>query len=556
MLITKFNKMIRNRILWWIIGGITIITFVGWFSPRGGCEQLPSANTPGSIDGVPVSDAELRQARFNTYLSLCLMVGRIIPMTEAVDAELGEQAWKRIAALRAANAMGITASPEEVLSLIRRDPQFAVDGAFSKERYAAFTRSILGALNTTVTQFEQQLAENIVLQKLQNMTAAASWVSPLDMQRIVSRYADSFSVQYVTVASNRVGGAIAVSDADQRAFFDAHTNLFVIPEMVAVKYVRYGISNYLAAATTDDAAVEEYYDTHAEEFTVTDTNDVKSVKPLEQVRGTISNTLIRAMATEQARNAAFDLVVSLAPGRDGTATSFDQIASSTGLTVRTTGLFDAESGPKELDASPAFVEAAFRLRPTPDEYFSDAVLDRDYVYVLALLTNVESRLPEFAEAQPKVEPLAREKARRDQLEKLATDLRERLDTGLKSGKTFKALAAAEGLNVSTTGVFSVYSAPESLAAGGILEDVTLRSAGELTGVQQSTNGLVIAYVAERIPATMDESAAVKTQVGMSVSRRRARTLFSEWEDALIRTGRKFTTAPAQSSGDFEPPIVD
>lgn len=556
MLITKFNKMIRNRIVWWIIGGIVIITFVGWFSPRGGCEKLPDTGHAGALNGVPVTDAELRQARFNTYLSLCLMVGRIIPMSEEVDAELRDQAWKRIAALREAQAMGITASDDEVLDMIKRDPQFNVSGGFSKERYNQFVRSVLGALNTSVTQFEHQLAENIILQKLQGLTASAAWVSPADMNRIVSRYADGFALQYVTLPTNAHTGEITVSESELQAFFDAHTNRFIIPERVGVQYVQYAVSNYLAKAVTDATAVEEYYDTHSEEFTTTDTNEVKTVAPLETVRGAISNKLVHLAALELARNTASDFVIALAPGRDGIGANFATLAAATGLTVHATGLFDAQDGPAGLKVSPAFIEAAFRLRPTPDECFSDAVVESNAVYVLNLLTNTEARLPELAEVRDTVLPLAKEKARQDKLSKKAAELRERLAADLKSGQTFKAAAQAASMNVATTEVFTVYTAPEVLNAAETLEEITSKDTGELTDVLTTTNGLVIAYIAERKAASADESAAVKAQIGMNITRRRARTLFGEWQESLIRKGKTEATAASRTSGSTEPPIVD
>ena len=554
MLITKFNKMIRNRIVWWIIGGIVIVTFVGWFSPRGGCEPLPKSGEIGTLHGVPVTQAELQQARFNTYLGILLMVGHQIPMTEEFDAELQDQAWKRVAALREAQALGITASEDEVLDVLQHDKEFSVNGVFSKERYAQFVRSVLGALNATVGQFENQLAENIVLQKLQNVTASAAWVSPADMSRIVARYADSFAIQYVTLSSNAVAGALTLPEADVQAFFDAHTNLFEIPERVDVQYVQYKASDYLAHATTDGQAVEEYYDMHSEEFTKVDTNDVKTVTPLDDVRGSISNKLVNLAALELARNAASDFVVALAPARDGSATPFPALAAATGLTLRTTGLFDARTGPANMKVSHAFVEAAFRLRPNPDEYFSDAVVESNMVYVLGLLTNTESRIPEFAEVKDKVLPFAVAKARQDKLVKMAGELHDRLAAALKTGKTFKQAAQAESLNVATSGVFSATSAPEELSGGEVLEDITMRDSGELSAVLPSTNGLMIAYIAERKPASEDEIGAVKAQLGVNIARRRARALFADWQDLLIRKGKG--AAKASSHGGYEPPIVD
>jgi len=556
MLITKFNKMIRNKVVWWFIGSIVIITFVGWFSPRGGCDKTPQANAIGTLNGAPVTAAELREAHDNTYISLCLSVGRMIPKTEEVETELTAMAWKRVAALRTAKSMGLGATPDEVRNVITHDRQFVVNGVFSREKYDAFGRGVLSALGTSVPQFEDQLAENVVIQKLQNLVAAGAWVSPTDMQRIVARYADSFEVQYVTLATNKVTGTITLADDDLHRYFDAHTNFFVIPDLVSVKYVQFPVSRYLAKASAEETAVEEYYDTHSDEFSVTDTNGMKTVTPLEKVRTDISNKLVRATALDHARNAASEFVAALAPTRDGSATPFDTAAAATGLTVQVTELFSAATGPAAVEAGHAFVEAAFRLRPTPDEYFSDAVASTDRVFVLGLLTNAESRVPEFAEVKAKVVPLAREQAKADRLAKQASELRDRLEAGLRAGKSFRAEAQAEALNVSTTAVFSVYTAPEALSSESILEDLTARGSGELTHVLESTNGLIVAYVVNRKPATADETAEVKSQMGVNIARRRARTLFSEYEDALIRAGKKENVATGGTSGDSEPPIVD
>ena len=556
MLITKFNKLIHNKVVWWIFGGIVIVTFVGWFSPKGGCDKAPQAAAIGTLNGAPVTAAELRQAHANTYVSLCLMVGRVLPRTEEVEAELNAQAWKRVAALRAAKSMGLGATEDEVRDMLTHDRQFVANGAFSRERYAAFTKNVLGALGVGIMQFEQQLAENIIIQKLQNLTGAAAWVSPTDMQRIVGRYADSFDVQYVTLESNKVTGAITLSDDELRRYFDAHTNLFVIPDMVSVKYVQYPLTDYLQKASVDESAVEEYYDTHSDEFSTTDTNGLKVVAKLGDVRITISNKLVRASALDHARNTAAEFVVALTPARDGSAVPFDTLAAATGLTVRTTGLFDAVTGPTELTANRSFLEAAFRLRATPDEYFSDAVVATDRVYVLGLITNAETRVPEFAEVKAKVVPLAREQAKADRLAKQAAELHDRLEAAIRAGKSFKAAAQAEALNVSTAAVFSVNTAPEALSTESILEDLTSRGSAELSRVVEGTNGLVIAYVVNRRPATADEAAAVKAQLAPNIARRRARTLFSEYEDALIRAGKKESAVTGTENRDYEPPIVD
>jgi hypothetical protein len=539
MLITKFNKMIRNRIVWWIIGGIVIITFVGWFSPHGGCEYKPGAGEAGTFNKEPVTDLELRTARFNTYLDVCMASGRKPAITPELDAILVEMAWKRVAALHTAKAMGLeNPSNAELLAELQRQSLFQENGAFSRNRYLAFEKNVLAPLGVAVSQFENKLREDIILMKLQSTTAAAAWISPAEFQRVVSRYADNLSVEYVTLQTNLVKASdIKLTPDDLKAYFEAHTNFFEVPAKVAVRYVVLPVSNHLATAVADNAGVEEYYDTHTDEFTATDTNGAKVITPLDEVRVTISNRLLLAFATQAARDIGTDLAVALAPQRDGTASDFEKVAADFGLAVRTTALFAADAPVPGIDSDIDFITAAFKLRPTPEDYFSDPVTGLHYVYVLALATNTDAYVPSFDEAQAKVEPFAMEKAVQDALLKNAESIRLKLQEGLGKGEKFAAVARQQAMNVHTSGYFSAYAAPEALSSPDILEQITLLGQGDVSSVLTATNGHMIAYMADRRPASDQEVGVVREQLGRGMIRRRARVIFSEWQDNLLRTGR-------------------
>ena len=540
MMITKFNKMIRNKVIWWIIGGIVIITFVGWFSPKGGCDSPKAAAAAGSLNGDPVTETELQQARFNEYLGLCLSVNHVMNITPRLDRELRDQAWKRVAALRVARQLNLSASREEVLAALQGNPQFQADGHFSKQRYAMFRENVLAGLNATVTQFEHQLSENIILQKLRISVASAVWMSPKEMKRMAGRYADSFKIDYVTLGTNLITATdITVTDADLKAYYTAHTNQFVVPPKVAVRYIQLPVSAYVAkaAAQTDTNAIEDYYSTHSEEFTETDTNGVKSVTPLEKVARSVSNKLIHASAVQLARDAVNDVADKLVPDRDGKAQTLDAVGTASNLTVRSTGLFDAEAIPAGIEAGPAFTEAAFRLRPTPDECFSDAIAGSNYVYLMTLTTNTEAYIPAFETIKAKVRAPAFAKATLDALDKKAQELHQYFETGLSRNMSFNALAKAKAMNVSTSELFSVYSAPDTLSSQEILSEVTLRNAHELTEVLPGTDGLIIAYVVERKPAGEEELATIQSQILSRDVRRRAGILFEEWQKSLVSGGK-------------------
>jgi hypothetical protein len=546
MLIMKFNKIIRNKLVWWVFGSIVIFSFVAYFGPNGGCEAPKQSTGVGSLDGEMVTDNEFRQARFNTYLGFCLSVGRVINVTPRLEKELREQAWKRIAALRAAREMNLTATPAEVLAILRRDPQFQSDAGFSKQRYQVFCKDVLGTLNASVAQFEEQLAENIILQKLHNLTSAAVWVSPDELKRMASRYADSFRVDYVNLSTNLVKpGEVKLTDADLQSYYTRHTNDFVVPPKVAVNYVRLPASNYLAQAMekVDTNTVADYYTANSDEFSTTDTNGVKVATPVEEVAGVISNRLIHEAAIQLARDAANELADALIPDREGRAPSFESVVAKAKLPIFKTELFDAGSDIPGIDADLAFNKAAFRLRPTAEECFSDAVPGKEYAYLMTLGTNTEAYVPAFEVVKNEVESLALAEALEAALAKKAQDIHASIKAGLAKKQSFSDLAREKALNVSTSALFSVNSAPDALSSSETLNDITLRNAGELSDVVRGTDGLMIAYVVERRPAAEDELSTIQNQVATSVIRRRARILFGEWQNWMVSGDRKKDTQP-------------
>jgi hypothetical protein len=543
MMIMKFNKMIRNKVVWWIIGGIVIITFVGWFSPRGGCDTAKPTNDIGSLDGKPVTDAELRHARFNTYLNVCLMMGRIPTMTPMMDQELRAMAWRRIAALRAAKELKMTASPEELLAAITKDPQFQDEGRFNPQRYQVFCRDVLSRLNATASQFEQQLTENILLQKLHNVTAAGVWLSPGELNRMAARYADSFKLEYVHIATNLVSAKdIKLTEADLKSFYASHTNDFLVPAQVSVRYIQLPASNFLVKVTdkVDTNTIEDYYLAHTEDYSTIEgegTNEVKTVKPLADVSKEIATKLIHEAAMQMAADTLNELSDTLVPNRDGKASTFEAVAQSARLPILESGLFDALNPVSTIDAGLAFNEAAFRLRPASDEYFSMAIPGKNYAYLMALTTNTDAFIPEFADVKEKVQPLALSHAIQSEIEKRATEIHQFFQTGLNNKRSFASLAKEKTMNVSTTEFFSASAAPDALSSSEILGDITLRNPGELSEVLPGTSGLMIAYIVDRRPAGQAELGSIQNQIMMNTIRRRARIIFNDWEKSLVSGDR-------------------
>ena len=554
MLISKFNKLIRNRILWSIFAFIVIVSFVGFFSNTGGCLGDTGRQT-GRLGASPFTDRDYRDARFQTYLSLRLMLGRNLDSATSIEREVDIQAWKRLASLKIADDLGLRTRDDEIVRAIQQDRQFAPEGAFDHARYKAFVGNVLRNMDADEAIFEENVRQSLTLQKVQGMLTSATWINPAELQRMVSAYADTFRIRYVLLGTNNVPAAPVVSMAEAQRFYDAHTNTFLIPERVSVRYVAWSIKDAMTNTVTE-SDVNYFYEENHDAFTSADTNGESVLKPLAEVAGTISNQLLHQQATLAMRDKAADFTVGLTPPRDGSAgTSFEACASKSGLAVHTTGLFRATQKLPGIETPRnAFQHEAFTRENSPDNYYSDPIVGEELVYVLALDKREAPRMPAFEEVSDEVLAAARQEASEKAARELAKTAHDRLAAAVAQGQTFDAGVKALGATLHTTDVFSAFSVPDELQDAEIVRALTQRNRGEITDAIPFGKDYLIAYVAERTPATPESATSVHRQIISYYTRLRSNSLFGEWQTWLVH--QPGYQAPAGLLRSGEPAVED
>ena len=224
MLITKFHKLIRSRLLWGCFLVIVIFTFVVWGT------QMPAANkqnaeasAPGFLDGKPVPADEFRKIYMDGYLAVILSVGRVFNITPEIDKQLREAAWQRLVSLRQAQSLGLGASKDEIGSAIEQQPIFRDErGQFSVAGYKQFVTQFLSQLGFTEKNFEDYIRDEIALQKLRAVLARTVLIAPQDVRRTFSSVSDKFKIQYVRMDEDLVKADVKVTVVDRRGAPGGH----------------------------------------------------------------------------------------------------------------------------------------------------------------------------------------------------------------------------------------------------------------------------------------------------------------------------------------------
>jgi hypothetical protein len=584
MLISKFNKIIRNRLIWGIIAGLvglSMVAYLGslsildYIASQSGCERKKtvSADTVAMLDEKPVTESEFRQAHADTYLSLCFMVGQKIEINDRVEKEIRRRTWERIAALRQAHALAIETTDEEVLAAITRDDKFLNEsGAFQPERYHAFAQSILSKFSATKTDYERMVRDDVTIQKLQNTIGSSAWVAPYELDRAMATYADTFTLKYVALPESLVADTVKPDRSALQTFFEKNTNLFEVPPKVQVRYVAFdtpALDTFTNAITDED--IEQYYDDNRKAYRIESTNEtdaagqtatnlsesIENLRPLDEVRSEIRQTLAEAAAREAALTRARDFSYALTPDRDGRAPTFDALAADSHwkLSVQTSDWFSLRDTVPGISDSQGFKRAAFELEPDSEEPYSDGIGGSNAAYVIHLLRRQEARIPTFDEVETKVRPVALNEFRQNALREKAESLRKEFLSALKAGKSFDSLATAQGLSVSTTKPFSAFTAPDEFSDMPKLNEITSRTAGDMTEPMADTNGLILAFIDKRVPALDEAKQAVYRQVLTSLARQRSKMVYSEWERSLTATNRlrEFNKQIDDSTIDTEAP---
>ena len=547
MLISKFHRLIQSKLVWGVILVIIIFSFVVWGTQMPSQADRDQASSPGTLYGEAVDAKLYRQMYFNTYLTVIMAVGQQVNITPQIDQQLRKAAWQRLAATRQAREMGITASDDEVAAAIQQHEGFSNQGQFNRDVYKAFVQQFLAGLGFTERMFEEHVREEIVMQKARMILDRTTLVTPVELRRAFGSVGDRFKVDYVAITPALVSNEVKVGRAEAKAFFDKDPSAFMLPEKVKVQMVRFNDAPFVPQVRITEEECQAYYDENLQEFEVEDTNALAeaatnllatvtpTTRPFAEVKQDIANNLIKKASREKAADQAMNFVVALTPDRDGKTRSFHDVAAEFKVEAKELPPFSASEEVKGIDAGPLFNRAAFELAEGEETYFSNPVEGEEGVYVLGLLERVPGRVPTFDEVEADVMPEALAQSMTDALSRKASEIRDTVEKAMQSGQTFAEALVAFGLQPEAPLEFTSSSGLDDTPNGeALLRGVLLRNQGELSELLATPEGVLLAFVRERIGGDPASYESVKGQLVSTIRRQYGRITFDSWQDDLLK----------------------
>lgn len=252
-------------ILWFVVFIFVLLIFVDWGAGRlrgGGMEHVAAR-----VAGIEISERDfLREVR-QTDERLRGIYGQQYELLRS-QLDLGQLALSNLInnalLVQQAEKLKLRVSDEELAERILSLPYFRKeDGTFVGEEIYA---RILAANQTTPEEFEAELREALLIEKLQKVLRQGIVIPDAEVDREYRKRNENASFQLLFVASDRYFPTTQATEAEARAYYDSHQAQFVHGDQLKLRYLLVDPLRLRQIVPLDEARIAEYYQSHLAEF--------------------------------------------------------------------------------------------------------------------------------------------------------------------------------------------------------------------------------------------------------------------------------------------------
>ena len=193
--------------------------------------------------------------------------------------QVARQMIQQKEALYEARRLGLSVSDDEVRDELRNGPgkeNFFPGGVWiGEEKYEELLRNA----NLTPAEFESQMREGILTQKLYDLVTASVSVSPAELEKAYKDKNTKVKFQYAVLDRAALAKQIKPTDAELKAYFEANKARYQnsVPEKRQVRYFVLNDSDAEKKATVTPEEVARYYTQNQEQYRTPDRVRVRHI---------------------------------------------------------------------------------------------------------------------------------------------------------------------------------------------------------------------------------------------------------------------------------------
>jgi hypothetical protein len=519
--------------LWFVIIGATIISFLYWGAgpvARNSNGRV-SGSGYGSLYGKEVTPEAFAAAQREFYLYYWLHYGEWPEKSpNMTHEEMEKETYVRLLLTQKAKSLGVYVSDDAVVAGANELLRSVGGRSGQAVPMDTFLERVLTPEGLTAADLQRYLRNDLTIQQLvQTLGLAGTLITPTEASQLYNRDHQEVSAQAVFFAASNYLAQVSVSPAAVAQFYTNNMAAYREPDRVAVSYVVYDITNYLAqskaewAKTNLEENVDAYYRQKA--------SDYADAKTPEEAKAKIRELFIRNRALADARQQANDFANPLFAIEPAKAENLSSAAKEKGLPVHTTAPFAANYGPSEFDAPPTFTKAAFKL--SADEPFAGPIVGPDGVYVIALAQQVPSAIPSLDQIHSRVASDFQEQQAIALARSAGTNFYLTAAVQMAAGKTFAQVAVASGQTPQALPAFSLSSSEVPgfdgrTELGQLKQTAFTTPVGHISNFAPSADGGFVLFVLSMLPLDEAKKTADFPQFLTQVRRGRQNEAFNLW----------------------------
>ena len=188
------------------------------------------------------------------------------------EQQVGQQLVQQQVLVTEAERLGIHVTNDDVRQYLQSGPAAQVlfpNGKFvGQEQYAAI---IASRFDISVPQFEENVRNDIAVQRLESLITAGVTVSDKEVRDLYRKTATKIKFDYAVISSDDLRKTINPSDAELEAFFKQNAARYAtaVPEQRTIQYFSFS-ANEVPGGTPQPTQqeIQQYYDQHKQEYSV------------------------------------------------------------------------------------------------------------------------------------------------------------------------------------------------------------------------------------------------------------------------------------------------
>ncbi len=434
-----FKKIVLSGLLLLICAAMVIAFIPGDLGA--GLTGAPGKGVVAKVSGEDITAEQVREAARQMLQQQGANLGPNASVLLPFFAQrAADQLIDRQALLSEAQHLGLKASPQEVKDELqhgRYSAYFFPGGNFVGE---AEYEGMLQRANLTPATFEDSVAKELLISKLQALITGGASVSDAAIRKEFDKQNTKVKFEYALLKQDDIKKGLHPTSEELKAFYDGHQKNYAnsIPEKRKVKYAAIDTGKIQDRVQISQDDLQAYYNQHRDQYRVAEQVKVSHIlikTPLPGQDGKIDE---KGVADAQHR--AEDLLKQLKSGAN-----FEDLARKNSEDPGSAKQGGSLGWIGKGRTVPEFEKAAFSL---PKGQISDLVKSSYGFHIIRVDDKQDAHMKTLDEVKAEIEPILKQQKAQQLAQKQAEDL---LQAAKAQG--LDAAAAAKGVSVVTSDFF-------------------------------------------------------------------------------------------------------